>query len=198
MLKNGLKSLLSFLRHPGLLIKFVLLWGGKNIYIGKNVRFNSIRNIYLSNNFRIYNNSNVIMIEEYAGVKLSPSLHIGKNVQIGDNFTCYCSDKLVIQDNCLIASGVMITTENHGTNPEIKESYAETALESKPIEIENGCWIGEKAMILPGVRIGERSIIAAGSVVTKPFPSYCIIAGVPAKIIKRYNMLTHRWESENI
>ena len=51
---------------------------------------------------------------------------------------------------------------------------------SKPICIEDGVWIGEKASILPGVVIGKRSIIAANSVVNKSIPPYCIAAGSPA------------------
>ena len=47
---------------------------------------------------------------------------------------------------------------------------------------------------MPGVTLGERCIVAAGAVVTKSFPSYTMIAGVPAKAIKRYNFTTHSWE----
>ena len=79
-------------------------------------------------------------------------------------------------------------------NPELSESYATIPLEAKKVVIENGCWIGEKVSILPGVRIGKRSIVAANAVVTKSIPQYSIVAGIPAKVIKKYNFETHAWE----
>ena len=56
---------------------------------------------------------------------------------------------------------------------------------SAPITIDNDCWIGARCIILKGVHIGARSIIAAGSIVTKDIPSDCIAAGNPAKILKK-------------
>ncbi|MOA49611.1 2,3,4,5-tetrahydropyridine-2,6-dicarboxylate N-acetyltransferase [compost metagenome] len=55
---------------------------------------------------------------------------------------------------------------------------------SSPVFIEDNVWIGEKAVILKGVRIGHNSIVAAGAVVTKNVPPFSIVAGVPAKVIK--------------
>ena len=54
----------------------------------------------------------------------------------------------------------------------------------KGVKIENGVWIGTRAVILDGVKIGKNSIVAAGSVVTKDVPEFAIVAGVPAKVIK--------------
>jgi len=67
----------------------------------------------------------------------------------------------------------------------------------KPVRICRNVWIGESVSILPGVEIGENSIVGANSVVTKSFPCNVIIAGNPAKIIKRYNFKTNKWERTN-
>lgn len=80
-----------------------------------------------------------------------------------------------IEDNCLIASDVLITSEKHGTDLEMADSYAMTPLLCLPIEIGKGCWIGEKSTILPGVQLGERCIVAAGAVVTKSFSEKSIV-----------------------
>ena len=61
------------------------------------------------------------------------------------------------------------------------------AKQEDPIIIGDDCWIGTRAIILPGVSIGNHSIIAAGAVVTHSFPAYSIIGGVPAKLIKTRN-----------
>ena len=64
---------------------------------------------------------------------------------------------------------------------------------AKPVHIGDKVWVGESVCILPGVTIGECSIIGAGSVVTKSIPPYSIAVGTPAKVIKRYNFDTRSW-----
>ena len=67
----------------------------------------------------------------------------------------------------------------------------------KPVKICENVWIGENAIILPGIEIGKNSIIGAGSVVTKNVPENCIVAGNPARIIKKYNFGNKKWEKVN-
>ena len=95
-----------------------------------------------------------------------------------------------------MASNILITTENHGIDPQKK--YAEQILISNDVKIGRNCWIGEKVTILPGVTIGNNVIIGAGSVVTKSFEDNTIIAGCPAKCIKKYNFDKNQWEKFNI
>ena len=88
----------------------------------------------------------------------------------------------------------MISSENHGMDPESEKSYMRQPLVSKPVSIGDGCWIGEKVCILPGVTIGKKCVIGAGSVVTKSIPDYSIAVGNPAKVVKQYNFETQHWE----
>ena len=67
-------------------------------------------------------------------------------------------------------------------------------LNSKAINIGDGCWLGEKVCVLPGVTIGKKCIIGAGSIVTKSIPDFSIAVGNPAKVIKKYNFETHKWD----
>lgn len=119
---------------------------------------------------------------------------IGEGCYIGANFSILAKEKVIIDDNALIASNVMITSENHGMDPEDSTPYMDQGLSGAPVKIGGGCWIGEKVIILPGVEIGRKSIIGAGSVVTKNIPDFSIAVGNPAKVIKQYNFITHRWE----
>ena len=64
----------------------------------------------------------------------------------------------------------------------------------KDIIINDGVWIGMNSIILPGVTIGKKAVVAAGSVVTKNVPDYCIVAGNPATIKKIYNSKSNKWE----
>ena len=141
--------------------------------------------------------STVIMpnsrIQNYDRGKCNPQIRIGKNCNIGYFFSILNASEVTMGDNVLIASHVLITSENHGMNPE-EISYMKQPLVSKPVSIGDGCWIGEKVCILPGVNIGKKCIIGAGSVVTKSIPDYSVAVGNPAVIIKRYNLDLHQWE----
>lgn len=104
---------------------------------------------------------------------------IGKNVFI--NHACSFLDMggITIEDNVLIGPKVNLITENHPLNPDNRKS-----LICKPIVLKRNAWIGAAATILPGVTIGENSVVAAGAVVTVDVMPNTIVGGVPAKFIK--------------
>ena len=110
----------------------------------------------------------------------------GKNITIGKNVFinagCHFQDQggIFIGDGVLIGHNVTLATLNHGFNPEDRGT-----LYPAPIVIGKNVWIGSDATILPGITIGENSIIAAGAVVTKNVPENVIAGGNPAKIIKK-------------
>lgn len=87
---------------------------------------------------------------------------------------------IVIGSNVIHAVGVTIITANHEINNFTKHT------ENKPVVIGNNCWLGANITILPEVELGDHTIVAAGSVITKSFlEGNCIIGGIPAKIIKK-------------
>ena len=149
--------------------------------------------VEIGNDTNIMLNARLDCWPSYAGVKLSPRLVIGNRALIGLNFTAVCSDTLQIGDDVMIAAGVSIVTENHGMDPELPQGYRDQPLISAPVCIENGCWIGTNVVILPGVTVGEKSIIGANSVVTKDIPPHSIAAGIPAKVIKTWDFEQHCW-----
>lgn len=107
---------------------------------------------------------------------------IGKNVFI--NFDCVFLDLggITIENNVQIAPKVSLLSEGHPTS--IADRHA---LIPKPIHIKKNAWIGANSTILQGVTIGENSVVAAGSVVSKDVPDNTIVGGVPAKFIKNIN-----------
>ena len=83
-----------------------------------------------------------------------------------------------------LAQGVVVTGLNHiFSNPSIPIDMQ--GVETKMVEISDDVWIGANATILPGVKIGQRCVVAAGGVVCSDVPSHCVVAGVPAKVIKQ-------------
>ncbi|WP_053820801.1 DapH/DapD/GlmU-related protein [Candidatus Pseudothioglobus singularis] len=125
-------------------------------------------------------------------------VEIGKGVMAFHNLHIGALDRVIIGDRVLIASGVYISDHSHGNYSGISQSSpteppVERELVSNPIEIGNDVWIGENVSILPGVKIGKGSIIGAGAVVNCDVPNYCIAAGVPAKLLKRYSFEKKQW-----
>lgn len=191
-MKKIAKSILTFIYHPIVTICF-LKKGIKRFVIGSRIQINSFKYLSISEGLNLGKDSRFMFVSEYHGGKYNPLLKIGKNVCIGNRFTILCAEPIIIEDNCLLASDVLITSENHGINPEISLSYSELPLTGECVKIGKGTWIGEKVSILPGVEIGEKCIIATGAVVTHSCPAYCMMAGVPARIIKRYDFDKHEW-----
>ncbi|HEY0655457.1 MAG TPA: sugar O-acetyltransferase [Chryseosolibacter sp.] len=109
-------------------------------------------------------------------------IKLGKNVFI--NHACSFLDLggITIEDDVMIGPRVNLTTENHPVDPATRKY-----LDLKSILIKRNAWIGAGATILPGVTIGENSIVAAGAVVNKDVPDNTIVGGVPAKIIRSIN-----------
>lgn len=111
----------------------------------------------------------------------------GKNILIGDYFyansNCTILDeaKVIIGNEVLFGPNVGLYTVNHPIDAASREKGYEIA---KPIVIGNNVWLAANVVVLPGVTIGERSVIAAGSVVTKDIPADCLAAGNPCQIIR--------------
>lgn len=114
----------------------------------------------------------------------------GAVIDIGDNTrihgTCiHAYNSVRIGQNCLIAANCQIIDGNgHELSFENVANRVNTHSDGKPIMIEDCVWIGANSIVLPGVRIGRGSVIAAGSVVVKDIPPMVIAGGNPAKIIK--------------
>lgn len=113
----------------------------------------------------------------------SGHLVIGENVQLNDFCHIACAAKITIGSDVLIASRVFISDHDH-TVSELGTVPARSGLTVAPVLIGDRTWIGEGAVILKGVKIGDDCVIAANSVVTKSFPTGSIIAGVPGRIIR--------------
>ncbi|MBM7650247.1 maltose O-acetyltransferase [Bacillus ectoiniformans] len=109
------------------------------------------------------------------------NIHVGENFYA--NFDCVILDvcEVRIGDNCLLAPGVHIYTAAHPIDPIKRKSGVEFG---KPVTIGNNVWIGGRAVINPGIEIGDNAIIASGAVVTKDVPKNTVVGGNPAKILK--------------
>lgn len=106
---------------------------------------------------------------------------IGDNTRIGLHSTVI--GPVEIGDNVNLAQGIVVTALNHNFT-DCTKRIDEQGVSTAKVTIGNDVWIGANATVLPGVTIGNHSVVAAGAVVTKDVPSYSLVGGVPAKILK--------------
>lgn len=103
---------------------------------------------------------------------------IGKNVVVMPGCLMMSAGGITIEDGAMIAANVQLISNNH-------DLYERQIITCKPVHIGKNAWIGAGATILPGVTVGDNAVVGAASVVTKNVPANTIVAGNPAKCIKR-------------
>jgi len=148
----------------------------KGVKIGKNVKIKTTdegkiiikKNTCIENNVLIYAQNSRIIINE--------------NTFIGYGTQIVSKESIVIGDNCLIAAYCTIRDANHGIRKD--QRINQQSFIKKGIKIGNDVWIGTHVTINKGIILHNGIVVGANSVVTKEFPEYCIIGGIPAKIIK--------------
>lgn len=183
-IKSVVKYLLSFFWNffPLLRMEHV----GKWIDVRWGLRVNNPLNIRIGNHVKI---DRLSRLSSYEG----GGIMIEDDCYIGQCFSVMAGGDVIIKKATLIASYVAVISENHSMNPMLGIDYGKQALIKKDVVIGENCWIGERAIILPGVSIGDWSIIGAGSVVNKSIPPYSIAAGNPARVIKQWDFSLKEW-----
>jgi acetyltransferase-like isoleucine patch superfamily enzyme len=106
-------------------------------------------------------------------------ISFGSRVDVGENVIIRGGGGIFIGNDVLIAAGAALMSQGHPIDP---PRWGRNV--SKPISIGNEVWIGAHAVVLPGVTIGDGAVVAAGAVVSRDVPSYAVVAGVPARVIR--------------
>ncbi len=116
----------------------------------------------------------------------NPSMvYVGDHCYLGTGVQLYpWNERITIGNNVLVAAGVRMITRKHGF-AELDRPMSAQGYDNAPIIIEDDVWIGFQAVILPGVTIGQGSIVGANAVVTKDVEPHSIVGGVPARLIRK-------------
>lgn len=133
--------------------------------------------------YRLFSLGDYSVIEAFACINNAVGdVIIGDHTRIGLHNTII--GPVDIGSHVNLAQGITVTALNHNFNDTDKR-IDEQGVSTTPVTIEDDVWVGANAVILPGVTIGNHCVVAAGAVVTKDVPPHSLVAGVPAKVIKK-------------
>ena len=190
-----LKEIMNISEFRKLMTEGTYVKSGSKIFDMFNILSQEAISITMKINNKYHTPEEIVeLMSELTGRKTDKSFRLfppfytdcGKNIKIGKNVfinsCCRFQDQggIEIGNNVLIGHNVTIATLNHEINPKKRAN-----LTPSPVKIGNDVWIGADCTILPGVNIGDGAIVGAGSVVTKDVMKNTIVAGNPAKLIKK-------------
>lgn len=197
----GLCLLISRLLHKGRSFVYRWLLKAPGINVGSGCQFFGARFIQFGSCISIHRNLWLEAVTEYQGEKFSPIVKLGDRVDFSNGVHISAINKITIGNDVLFGSHVFVSDHNHGgysgeahTSPAIPP-VARPLISGGEVIIEDNVWFGDNVNIVGPVKIGYGAIIAANSVVRKDVPPRAIVAGAPARVIKYYNELTEKWES---
>jgi serine acetyltransferase len=167
---------------------------GAGVQVKRPFRISAPSHITVGEQTEIGAHALITPITAYASERFSPSIEIGSGVYIGPHLYLAAIGRVVIGDRCVLSEHVYINDCSHGLDPEGGPIMEQKLVRGGDIEIGEGCFLGFRSAILPGVRLGAHCIVGINSVVTKSFPELSMVAGCPAKLIKRWCAEEKKWK----
>lgn len=151
-----------------------------------NARFISIGGANIGRHVWLY-----AMVHDTSEQSYEPEISIGTGTFIQDFSHITCARSLTIGDQVLIGRSVLITDSIHNYE-DINLPVVAQGLRSRPTSVGDGSWVGNHAVII-GCHVGRHCVVSANAVVTKDVPDFCVVGGVPARILKRYDAGCGEW-----
>lgn len=179
----------------------------KNLIIEMPRRIFNPERVFIGDNVSIGPESLIYPLMHYPTTGMIPLArqqqiqHFDSKIVIGNNVTSTAGlqiaaqSEIEIEDDVMFASNIHINDAFHGFETANIPYKYQQIFRIAPIRIKKGCWIGQNVVILPGVTIGENTIIGANSVVNKSIPSRSIAVGQPARVIKKWDDDSNNWIS---
>jgi acetyltransferase-like isoleucine patch superfamily enzyme len=125
--------------------------------------------------------------------EFEPEIRIGNRVSATGYLIIGAVELVEIGDDALLASNIFISDNQHGHLDAVRPYKYQPLDRIAPVTVGRGCWIGQNVVILPGVSIGEMSIVGANSVVTKSIPPRSVAVGAPARVLRQWDSETREW-----
>lgn len=166
---------------------------GKATYMLKPMRIVGKKNIYIGDYCSILHHARMETVSGWEKESFHGAIRIGNRTSIEQNCHIIAADELVIGDDCVLSSEVYVADCGHSCDI-MEGSVMAQPLFVKKTSIGNGCFIGTGAKIMPGVKMGSHVVVGANAVVVKDVPDHTMVAGVPAKPIKKYDVKEKQWK----
>jgi acetyltransferase-like isoleucine patch superfamily enzyme len=190
---------LGFVQNK-LITRWIYSWrlkscGGGNI-IGRPL-FWTPEHIRIGNNVLIWPSCRIEVLESSDEALPPAEISIGDGVSIEQRCHITSRSRLSIGANTVISFDVMITNIDHGYS-EIDRNVIDQPVSIRTTQIGDYCFIGSGAKIQAGTILGRQCVVGANAVVRGHFPDYCVIVGMPARVVKRYNPATKIWQRTDV
>jgi acetyltransferase-like isoleucine patch superfamily enzyme len=166
---------------------------GTNSYIIRPRKIDGAENIEIGDNTTVGKHAWLCAIKHYANERFEPNLSIGNNVYIGRYVCITCVSNVKVSDGCVLSEYVYVADSSHGLKPDAGHIMEQKLVHRGNVLIGENTFIGYRACIMPGVKLGRHCVVGANSVVTHSFPDYSMVAGVPARLIKIYSEDLKDW-----
>ena len=161
-------------------------------YIGKPIFIGNFKRIFIGKRVRIFLGARIEVVDKNSSIVFEDNISIGQNLHIISG----SGQELRIGKNTTFSANVFVTNIDHQYD-EINKHILEQPLVSAKTHIGENCFIGYGAVIQAGTILGKQCIVGANAVVRGHFPDYCVIVGVPARIVKRYDEKSGSWKKTN-
>lgn len=159
------------------------------------ISFKGTEYLAIGNNVRILDNMRLEVLSHFGNDFFSPRVEIEDKVLINQNFHCTCASSIHIGEGTAITANCGICDIIHPYS-DINIAPKDQPIQTKPVYIGKNCMIGMNSVIQPGVVLGDHVIVGSNStVLAGEYPSFCVLAGSPARIVKQYDFETKLWKS---
>ncbi|MBN2597974.1 MAG: acyltransferase [Marinifilaceae bacterium] len=159
-------------------------------YLGKPLFLSNVKRIFIGKRVRIYPGARIEVVTKNGKIQL------GEDISIGQNIHLISDGNLIIGSKTTISGNVFITNVDHSYQ-DIGRHIMKQSLIVKDTFIGENCFLGYGVVIQAGTILGEHCVVGSNSVVKGEFPDYSVIVGAPARIVKRYNSETNKWQKTN-
>ena len=161
-------------------------------YIGKPVFIGNFKRIFIGKRVRIFPGARIEVVDNNSAIVFEDNISIGQNLHIISG----ANQELRIGKDTTMSANVFVTNIDHEYS-EVNKHVLEQPLINAKTQIGENCFIGYGAVIQAGTMLGKQCIVGANAVVRGTFPDYCVIVGVPARMVKRYDQQSSVWRKTN-
>jgi acetyltransferase-like isoleucine patch superfamily enzyme len=166
---------------------------GPGSTVAEPYRISCPERIHIGSNVHIAAGCWLSVVDEHLGRRYDPHLVIGDGANLGPDIVIACVGTIEIGPRVLTASRVFIGDTYHDYRDPHTAVLDQPMVDPEPVHIGEGAFLGIGSMVMPGVIVGERAYVAAGAVVTRHVPPSTVVAGNPARMIRRWDQSLQRW-----